>query len=118
VTRPFGGDSRRIILAETLEASPARGCDVGSPFRSSHSSVSGVDTDSAINDWDEMGVGDEVQYSAGPWPIDATEEDVAVQGFLESFLFHDAVFDCSYIRVLVGGSAANSSNEGMGLRTL
>jgi hypothetical protein len=83
------GNVGGVVLAEALQARPAGCADVGAPFRALQAPAAGVNRDAAVHDWDEVGVGEEVEGGAGPGPVDAGGEQIAVCGG-EAVRFHDA----------------------------
>ena len=86
----FDRDGGRVVLAQAFEAGPAGGCQVGAPFGAGHPVAAlAADEDAAIDDRDQVGVGGHVQHGAGPGPVDAAEQHVAIERGGEAGRFGD-----------------------------
>lgn len=69
-TLPVEGGCREVELPTAHHAGSARSEHVGSPGGVAHSGavVEGVDGDASVDDWDEVGVGEEVRLAARAGP--------------------------------------------------
>jgi hypothetical protein len=75
----------RLVLTETLKASPPRCGNMGSPFGSPHDPSSRINHDTAIDHRYEVGKRDHIENSSRPWSIYAGEEDITVESQSQSF---------------------------------
>jgi hypothetical protein len=64
---------------------------------------SGADEDAAVDDRDEVGVGDEVEYRAWPGPVDTGEQHVAVEYLGKAGGFDDREVKAADLRSFGGG---------------
>lgn len=74
----FGADVGGIVLAQAFHAGAAGGGDVGAPFCAAQASAAGIDRDTAVDDGNEVGVGEKVEDGARPGPVDAGENHITV----------------------------------------
>ena len=76
----FDGNQAGIVLTKASEARPVRSGDMCSPICTSQPLTrSDMDSNTAVDHWNQMSVRDEIEHTAGPWAVDAAKEDVAVE---------------------------------------
>src|SRR5262245_25070314 len=94
VSVAFDRDERRIVLTETSKAGTAGRCDVCPPVGASKAPTSrDAYCDTAVDNWNQMGVGDQVEHAARPWSIDAANENVTIERGTEAFILNDTAVD-------------------------
>src|SRR5206468_54158 len=86
-------------LPEALEAASARHRNMGLPVGRAHPVALRPDADSAVDDGNQVRVGGDVQGLTRPRPVDAGEEDVAVERGAEALLLDDACFADTDVRI-------------------
>lgn len=77
--------------------------------------VGGGDLDAAVDDGDQVRVGDQVERVAGPGPVDAAKEHVAVERVGEAGGLDDAELVRLDDRIGGGGAAAQRALERLDL---
>ena len=108
----FDGNEAGVVLAEALQAASAGGGDVCPPLGAAHGAVRvGVDEDAAVDDGDEVGIRDKVEYCAGPGPVDAAEDHVAVEGAGQAVGFDDRQVVTVDDRPMSGGGSPQRAAE-------
>src|SRR5258708_2375750 len=81
-----------IMLADALQAGTPYCCCVRAPIRCSQlAKAIGADANSAIDDRNQMRVGDEVQHMTAPRSVHAGKENITIQSLPE----HDIFIDCT-----------------------
>lgn len=99
------GDGAEVELAVAAHAGPAGPENMGSPCRVAHALAIGedIDCDSAVDDGDEVPVGQCVKDGSRPRSVDAADDEIEVECQPESGGFADAVLPCADGRVSGGG---------------
>src|SRR5262245_27887878 len=87
---PLHLDESRVVLPEALKALAADCCRVRPPVSGGQPAEAiTADADTSVDDWNQMGIGDQIEDVAAPRPVDAREQQVAVQCLPKAGLLED-----------------------------
>lgn len=85
-------DISDVLLADVSDARPAGTRDVRAPVGVPEPAGPRLETDTAVDHRNRIGVRDGVEDVGRPWPVDAAEDDVVVQRSAKPGRFADARF--------------------------
>ena len=110
------GDLGHVELAVAGHAGPAGPDDVGAPGGVAHGAVgAGVDGDAAVDDGDQVAVGERVEYGSGLGPVHAGEDEVVVEREAQSLGFAHRQVRHLDPGMLGGGRGAGHTSCDVGL---
>src|SRR5579871_905123 len=83
----------RVLLTITLQPRPTEGCSMGAPVRRGQlARAVPTDMDSAVDNRNQMCVGDKIENMPAPWPINTREQHIAIErGSVPTVLIHRRV---------------------------
>jgi hypothetical protein len=113
ISFPIRRNHAGVILSEAFETPAFRRRDVRFPISAPETLVGlGLYLDAAIDDWNQVSVGDEVENTAPQGAINAREKHIAVERISEAFFFGNAGFN--FVRDKIRGSSTLSESLSQG----
>jgi hypothetical protein len=93
IALPFCLNETGIVLPQTFETAAAWRGDMSPPVGAANRAIRhGPNDNPAVDYRDQVGIREEVQDRPWPWPVDAAEQDVAVECRLAPVRFDNAKF--------------------------